>query len=117
MLLGFLLSLHLRRKVLSCHPYGVLIPILALPGVSVGRSPSLHPRLAFLPPLPGFVRIAPQPPSGGGSRGSRSPRASRTFPQKTPRRDVRVSVLSAPRLAGVSVYSVSTWIPGYIGPN
>ena len=29
-------TLHPRRKGLSCHPYGVRIPILFLPGVSVG---------------------------------------------------------------------------------
>lgn len=40
--------------------------ILALPGVSVGLWASLHPRLAILPPLPGFMRMPPVSPASGG---------------------------------------------------
>ena len=68
--------LHPRRQSLSCHPSGVRLLFWVCRGFRSALWASLHPRLAILPPLPGFKRNCPPSPASGGVA-------------SIPRRDVR----------------------------
>ena len=58
-------TLHPRRKGLSCHPYGVRIPILFLPGVSVGPLGLPSPPSSDPPTAIAVHEDCPLPPQAG----------------------------------------------------